>query len=998
MVSLPFWAGGLLFIGSLSACGGGGGSASETGGGSPPPSIEVSISPASASVVAAGGTARFTATVVNSSDTSVIWEVNKVPGGDDVVGSIASDGLYTAPPSVPSPSAVTVSAIAHADSSKLATALVTVLPPTQPVAVSVSPSAVALVSGGVVSFTATVANTTNTGVTWNVNGIVGGNASVGTITTGGLYTAPTVINDMLTVTISAVSIADASRVATATIYVNEPVTVAVSPASATAQAGIGSVQFSAMVSNGSNSAVLWKIGNVAGGNSLVGTISANGLYTAPLAVPNSSTVTVSAVSQGAVGTATVTITPPISVTTTPAQVCLHPGNTARLAALVTNDASNAGVSWSITGSSCAGGICGSLSSAVANPVIYSAPAVVSVLSTLAITAQSNVDPVRSSTISVTLVPGVSINVSPRHVALTPSQQQSFSASLSNGCDPTTVTWSVDGVPGGNSTLGTINSNGTYLPPSSPGVHVIAATSVEDPTQSGSVTVAVTDLAAIPTYHYDNARTGQNTHEYALSPAVVHAGSFGKLFACSVDGHIYAEPLYAANLAIAGGTHNVIFVATEHDSVYAFDADDPSCHQYWHTNFLAAGGSTIPANDAGEGGNLPEVGITGTPVLDVAQGSLFVVAATKLGTSYFQNLHALDLSSGTEKAASPVAITGSSTIAFNPLIEGQRSALVLVNNVVYVASASHDDLGAYHGIITGFDATSLQPVTAFNVTPHGVQGGIWMSGSGPAADSAGNLFVSSGNGTFDNFTGAIPPVAPNDDLGDSILELSTLGGLALSGFFTPADQAYLQQYDYDLGSGGVVLLPDELGSSAHPHLLLAGDKLGRLYLVDRDNLGGYTANGPDQDLQTIPVTSATSINRSIFSTPAVWNGTVFIAPGADALKAFPLSGASLATNPADQTGETQGYMGASPVITSQGTTSGIVWVLDNDASGPINGSPVGPAILRAYDATNLHSLLYSSDALAADRCGNAIKFTVPTIANGKVYVGGQSQMTVYGLLP
>jgi len=984
---------------SLSACGGGGGSSGSGpgGGDNPPPAIEISISPASASVVAAGGTARFTATVTNSSDTSVIWQVNHVPGGNDVVGSIASDGLYTAPSIVPSPSTVTISALAHADSTKSAAALVTVLPPAQPVAISVSPSAVALVTGGTASFTATVTNATNTGVTWSVNGIVGGNASVGTISSNGLYTAPATINDKLTVTISVASVADATKVATATIYVSKPVTVAVSPASATVQAGIGSVQFSATVTNGSSSAVLWQVGNVAGGNSVLGTISATGLYTAPIAVPNSGTVTVSAVNQGTVGTATVTITSPISVATSPAQVCLHAGNTARLTALVTNDPANAGVAWSISGPGCAGGLCGSLSSAAANPVIYSAPAGISAASTLAVKAQSNTDPLRSATTAVTLVPGISVTVSPRHAALTTSQQQSFSANLSNTCDPT-VTWSVDGLPGGNSTVGTINSTGTYIPPSSPGVHVVAATSVEDPTKSSSVTVAVTDLAAIPTYHYDNARTGQNTHEYALSPATVHAGSFGKLFACSVDGHIYAEPLYVANLAIGGEVSNVVFVATEHDSVYAFDADDPSCRQYWHANFLAAGGSTIPSDDAGETWNLPEVGITGTPVLDVAQGTLFVVAATKLGSSYFQSLHALNLSSGTEKAASPVAIAGSSTITFNPLIEGQRSALVLVNNVVYVASASHDDLGAYHGIITGFDATSLQPVSAFNVTPHAVQGGIWMSGSGPAADSAGNLFVSTGNGTFDNFTGAVPPVSPNDDLGDSVIKLSTLGGLAVSGFFTPADQAYLQQYDYDLGSGGVVLPPDEFGSSAHPHLLLAGDKLGRLYLVDRDNLGGYTANGPDQNLQTIPVTSATSINRSIFSTPAVWNGTVFIAPGADALKSFPLSSASLATAQSDQTNETQGYMGASPVITSQGATNGIAWTLNNDASGTVNGSPVGPAILRAYDASNLHSLLYSSDALPGDRCGNAIKFTVPTIANGKVYVGGQSQITVYGLLP
>lgn len=905
IASLPFTiAAGILIVG-LSACGGSG-----AGGGNASSTIEVAIAPASASVSAAGGTTRFTATVTHSDDTSVIWQVNAVPGGNNVVGTITSDGLYTAPSSVPNPSAVTVAAVAHADSNKSATALVTILPPTPPIAISVTPTEADLAPGAVMQLTATVTNTTNTGVAWSVNGNVGGNANVGTVSSSGLYTAPATVTDKLTVTISAVSVADATKVATATI----------------------------------------------------------------------------------------TITPPISVTTSPMQGCLHAGNTANLAALVTNDASNAGVTWSISGSGCASGLCGSLSSTAANPVTYSAPPAVSMPATVAITARSNTDPARSSATSITLLPtGISITVSPRHAALTTSQRQPFSANLSNACD-STVTWSVDGVTGGNSTVGTIDSGGTYLPPSSPGVHIVAATSIEDSSKSGSVTVAVTDLAAIPTYHYDNARTGQNTHEYALTPAVVHTGSFGKLFACSVDGHIYAEPLYAANLTIAGGVHNVIFVATEHDSVYAFDADNPSCRQYWHASFLTAGATTIPATEAGEAGNLPEVGITGTPVLDVTKGSLFVVAATKENNSYFQRLHALDLSSGMEKANSPVTITGSATMAFNALIENQRAALVLANNVVYVAWASHDDRGPYHGIIMGFDEISLGPVSAFNATPHGTQGGIWMSGSGPATDSAGSLYLSTGNGTFDNFTGAIPPVSPNDDHGDSVVKLSTASGLALSGFFTPMDQAFLQTYDYDMGSGGVVLLPDEFGSSAHPHLLLAGDKLGRLFLLDRDNLGGYTANGPDQDLQAISVTTPNSANAALFSTPAVWNGMVFIAPGGDALKAFPLSSASLSVTATSQSSDTQGFMGASPVVTSQGTTNGIVWTLDTDASGTVLASPVGPTILRAYDATNVHFLLYSSDSLPTDQCGNAIKFTVPTIANGKVYVGGQSQITVYGLLP
>jgi len=247
--------------------------------------------------------------------------------------------------------------------------------------------------------------------------------------------------------------------------------------------------------------------------------------------------------------------------------------------------------------------------------------------------------------------------------------------------------------------------------------------------------------------------------------------------------------------------------------------------------------------------------------------------------------------------------------------------------------------------------------------------------------------------------ALPLLAPNDDVGDSVVRLAASSGLSVSGFFTPFDQLQLFNSDTDLGSGGVVLLPDRVGSSAHPHLLLAGDKRGRLYLLDRDSLGGFTLNGPDQSLQAITVAPPPANSFGIFSTPAVWNGVVFIAAADDALKAFPINAATLAPVAASQSIETQGILGATPVVTSQGSSAGIVWSIDNSASGTFfNGDNSGPAILRAYDATNLQSLLYRSDGIAADACGFAVKTSVPTVANGKVYIGGQRQLTVYGLLP
>ena len=510
-----------------------------------------------------------------------------------------------------------------------------------------------------------------------------------------------------------------------------------------------------------------------------------------------------------------------------------------------------------------------------------------------------------------------------------------------------------------------------------------------------------------TQRYDAQRTGQNRREFILTPSNVTDSTFGKLFACAVDGEVYAQPLYVANFAIAGGTHNVVLVATMNDSVYAFDADASSCVPYWQKSFLGTGVTPVPPADTGENGDINTIiGITGTPVIDPATGTLYVVAKTKEPTGYFQRLHALDLATGSEKFDGPADIssaitvpgsgdTGEATcpgsagnVPFCPLRENQRPGLLLLNGTVYVAWASHGDIQPYHGWVIGYDAADLtQAPIVFNTTPNGGLGGIWMTGTGPAADADGNIYVITGNGTFDT-------MGTRTNYGDSFIKLRTAGGgLSVGDFFTPANQSFLDSNDFDVGSGGAIVV-DSAG--AHPHLVIGGDKQGVLYVIDRDNMTGFNSNG-DQ-IQKVAITAGPAcIICGLFSTPAFWEGKLYVVAIGDVLKQYMLANGVLSSLPARQASDMFGIPGASPVVSSNGATNGIVWALDTTNNGTNSSATSAPAILFAYDATNLNKL-YSSPTSGAGAAGNAVKFTVPTVANGKVYVGTQTELSVFGLLP
>lgn len=597
---------------------------------------------------------------------------------------------------------------------------------------------------------------------------------------------------------------------------------------------------------------------------------------------------------------------------------------------------------------------------------------------------------------------ISVSISPRRGGAVISQAIGFTASVQNDVGAAGVTWTKTGGAFTNSTATSVTFSSTTA-----GSFTVTATSNADNTKSASATVGVTDLTGVTTYHNNPSRDGTNTHEFALTPSNVNTTTFGKLFSCAVDGEVYAQPLWLPNLSIGGGTHNVVFVATENDSVYAFDADASPCRQYWQKSFLSAGVTAVPFADTRASDINKKIGITGTPVIDAASQTLYVVAKTKEGTgNYHQRLHALSLIDGTEKFASPVDITPAITVPgtgdvgdgstcsssagnvpFCPLEENQRAGLALVSGNVYVAWASHGDNQPYHGWIMRFSASNLaQAPVLFNDSPNGRESGIWMSGGAPAFDSSNNLYVITGNGDYDG----------TKDFGDSILKLNS--SLALQDWFTPTVEGTLDSQDLDLGAGGAVVLVD-LPSSSVPHVLIGGGKgtnaQGQIYVVNRDNMGQL--NATDQVVQEL------SLGGMIYSTAAFWQSTVYIAVVGQQLRAFPISTSTsmLSTTPGSQSAHAFGFPGATPSVSSSGTTNGIVWALDTNSTTAMNGSGTdGPAVLYAYDALNLGTQLYRSDTVigAANAAGNAVKFCVPVVANGKVYVGTQTELTVFGLLP
>jgi hypothetical protein len=488
--------------------------------------------------------------------------------------------------------------------------------------------------------------------------------------------------------------------------------------------------------------------------------------------------------------------------------------------------------------------------------------------------------------------------------------------------------------------------------------------------------------SVLTNKYDNARDGQNTSEALLSSANVNSNQFGKLFAVNVDGYVSAQPLYMYGLTINGGTHNVAFVATEHDSVYAIDADTGA--QLWQTSLLyPAGATTVSMAIQGCGGvtGLNEIGIVGTPVIDSTTNTLYVDAKTTLSGTYYHYLHALDVTTGLEKFGGPVSITGSvGTVSLNTKAELQRPALLESNGTIYIGFGSNGCDITGRGWLFAYSASTLQQLAVMTMQPDNSYGSsLWQSGVGPAADSAGNVYVSTANGVFDYPTSA--------DYGDSVLKLTLGSGeFIVNDYFTPFDQATLSGDDMDLGSGGVTLLPTQTTGSFSDLLVTAG-KRGDIYLINKNSLGGYNTTSNDQIPQYLPGGLGTYFHGSPLYWSSTNNSLVYFLSHQDYLRSFSLSNGLL--TPFAQTTSKLTTLGL-PEISANGNTNGILWLVRSISTVPL---------LSAYDATGLFLLYDSSQAPGGrDSLGTVPHFATPTIANGKVYAGTQTQLVVYGLFP
>ncbi len=646
----------------------------------------------------------------------------------------------------------------------------------------------------------------------------------------------------------------------------------------------------------------------------------------------------------------ITVTSAATVTVSPASVNLQTGGTQQFTA---TDSAGLPVSWTATG--------GTITSAG----LYQAGSVSGTFSVTATDSNSN-----QGTATVTISPPNSVTIQTPTNGSTVTSPVHVHATYNGSVAATYMKIWVDHVAG--TVQHTTNVFDTSISLTN-GAHLIEVQAKDATTAkvfTGRTNITVTTALNYTTWKNDNQRTGQQASETVLTPANVNSTTFGLQFSDPVDGAVYSQPLYLANLMIGSSSHNVVFVATEHDSVYAFDADIAG-PPLWQQSLIPAGATTAPQTLV-LGSIRPEVGITGTPVIDVAAGTLYVVAETLENSNIVFRLHALSVTTGAERPGSPVILDAP---GWQPFRQLQRPGLLLANGNVYIAFGSQNDTDPYHGWLFAYSAVSLAQMAVWTSTPTGTEGSIWMAGAAPAADSSGNIYVSTSNGDWDgtqNYSTSFVKLSPN---------------LTVLDYFTPFDQATLSRKDWDLGSGGLLLVPDQTG--AHPHEIVGCGKGPDVYVVDRDKMGHYQSTSNSQIIQTLtnivggPV--GTQADNHCFTSAVYWQGSLYFVGNNDVIKQFaldPVTGKMSAT-PISQGTFVFNFPGGQPVVSSNGSSNGIAWVVDRPTSNPS---------LHAYDATNLANELYRSPALT----GTPTKWAVPTVINGKVYVGTSRHLWVFGL--
>lgn len=637
----------------------------------------------------------------------------------------------------------------------------------------------------------------------------------------------------------------------------------------------------------------------------------------------------------------------------------------------------------------------------ATSVSYTTPATVSgdngatfrvIVSNSAGNVTSNV-----ATLTVNASPvAPSISTQPANQTVTVGQTATFSV-VAAGTAPLTYQWQKNNTNISGAASASYTTPATVSGDNGATFRVIVSNTVTSIT-SNAATLTVNAVVSsagtdVTTYHNDVARTGQNTTETKLTQANVNSATFGLLRNLSVDGLVDAEPLYLSQLSISGVAHNVVFVMTEHDSAYAFDADTGT--KLWQVSLLGAGETT--SDDRGCNQVTPEIGITSTPVIDRAAGAhgiLYAVAMSKSGTTYFQRLHALDITTGGEVNGGPVTVqatypgagdnSSGGIVTFDPKQYKERAGLLLLNGVIYTSWASHCDFSPYTAWVMAYNQTTLAQTAVLNLTPNGHEGSIWQSGGGLAADPQGNIYALMANGTFETTLDANG--FPNmQDYGNGFVKISTAGNLKVADYFDMSTTVSESGTDTDLGSGGAMVLPDlSYGTANTLNLAVGAGKDGNIYVVNRNNMGKFSlsANNVYQEL-------AGAVPNGVWGVPAYFNNTVYYCDVNGTLKSFSIANGKLSTTPV-HTGASFTYPGVLPSVSANGTSNGIVWAIEN----------TGTAVLHAYAANDLTQELYNSNQAAnsRDHFGSGNKFITPMIADGKVFAATTKSVAVFGSLP
>jgi hypothetical protein len=671
------------------------------------------------------------------------------------------------------------------------------------------------------------------------------------------------------------------------------------------------------------------------------------------------------------GTATsnvalLTVNTPPSITTQPANQTVNAGQTATFAVVATGTPPLS-YQWQKNGAAIAGATASSYTTPPTTLADDGSQFIV-VVSNSAGTATSNV-----AMLTVNAPP--SITTQPASQTVSAGQTATFTV-VATGTPPLSYQWQKNGAAIAGATASSYTTPPTTVSDNGSQFSVVVSNAFGNVTSS-SATLTISTAAPIQvvTYHNDTLRTGLNSNETILTPAVVNSTQFGQLFSQPVDGMIVGQPLYLADVNIPNlGAHNVVYVATQHDSVYAFDADNNSgtnSSPLWQVSFInpSAGITTVPGTVQGCSGvtGFSEIGVESTPVIDPQTNTLYVVAKTEENGTFVHRLHALDVSTGQEKFGGPVSINASFTanggkvVQFDNHWEMNRPALLLLNGTVYITFGTNGCNDSAQGWVLSYDAGTLQQVGAFNTAPNAGLAGIWQSGQGPAGDSGGNVYFSTAEVTFDANTGG-------QDFGSTILKLSQgANALTVTDYFTPSNWSFISLNDLDLSSCGVLALPDQLGT--YPHELVASGKQGTIYLLDRDNMGQFDPMGDTQIVQELPLGAG-----AMFGSPAYFNNTVYLSGHASPIFGYPLNGGLLGVP-----FQSVQISGGIPSISANGTSNGLLWLISGGA-------------LEAFDATTL-ARLYISGPLPT-----TTHFVIPSVANGKVYVGTTQSLLIYGLLP